>query len=203
MPEQHYFSESPDTPERRRTLRVELAGEVREVITANGIFSPDGLDKGTDALLKRVPAPPAQGTFLDIGCGWGPIALTLGFLAPDAAVWAVDVNSRSLGLTRDNAAGLGLGNVEARRPEEVPADLGFDLIWSNPPIRVGKEALHQILELWLPRLNPGGEAYLVVQKNLGSDSLEAWLTSVLPAGFEVERYAREKAFRVIAVRRAA
>lgn len=203
MPEQHYFSESPDTPERRRTVRVELAGAVREVTTANGIFSPDGLDKGTDALLRRVPSPPAHGTFLDIGCGWGPVALTLGLLAPDAAVWAVDVNSRSLGLTRDNAAGLGLSNVSACRPEDVPTQLGFDLIWSNPPIRVGKEALHQILDMWLPRLNPGGEAYLVVQKNLGSDSLEAWLKAQLPSGFEVERYAREKAFRVIAVRRGA
>lgn len=203
MPEQHYFSESPDTPERRRTVRVELAGAVREVTTANGIFSPDGVDKGTEALLRRAPQPPATGTFLDIGCGWGPVTLTLALEAPDAAVWAVDVNSRSLGLTRDNAAGLKLSNVQVARPEDVPAGLGFDLIWSNPPIRVGKEALHQILELWLPRLNPGGEAYLVVQKNLGSDSLEAWLKASLPAGFEVERFAREKAFRVITVRRAA
>ena len=201
MAEQHYFSENPDTPERRRTVRVELAGRDRSVQTANGIFSPDGVDKGTEALLRRVPDAPESGTFLDIGCGWGPITLTLALESPEATVIGVDVNQRSLGLTRDNAAALECSNVQALRPEDVPADTTFDLIWSNPPIRVGKEALHEILLMWLPRLKVGGEAYLVVQKNLGSDSLEAWLKAQLGSSYEIERFAREKAFRVIAVRR--
>jgi 16S rRNA G1207 methylase RsmC len=213
MPESHYFTDHPDSPERRRTVRVQLAGQEREVVTANGIFSPDGLDKGTAAMLTAVPEPPSSGTFLDIGCGWGPLALTLGLKVPDAAVWAVDVNSRSLGLTETNAATLGgaaatEGNdtasgvgagVRVARPEDVPSDATFDLIWSNPPIRVGKRALHEILLTWLPRLNPGGEAYLVVQKNLGSDSLQAWLEETLGEGYEVERFARVKAFRVLKV----
>jgi len=201
MVAQHYFTSTPDTPERRRTVRVELAGREREVTTANGIFSPDGLDKGTHALLARVPAPPAEGTFLDIGCGWGPIALTLALESPDATVHAVDVNERSLGLTRDNAAALGCSCVVASTPESVDAGIRFDLIWSNPPIRVGKEALHEILLTWLPRLAVGGEAYLVVQKNLGSDSLQAWMERELGEAYEVERFAREKAFRVLRVAR--
>jgi 16S rRNA (guanine1207-N2)-methyltransferase len=221
MPESHYFTETPDSPERRRTVRVQLAGQEREVVTANGIFSPDGVDKGTAAMLTAVPEPPATGTFLDIGCGWGPLALTLALEAPDAAVWAVDVNSRSLGLTDTNATTLGvaapadagdapLGRVPVRvpgvrtaRPEDVPDDVRFDLIWSNPPIRVGKQALHQILLQWLPRLAPGGEAYLVVQKNLGSDSLQTWLGENLGEDYEVERFARVKAFRVLRVARTA
>ncbi|MGO1319642.1 MAG: class I SAM-dependent methyltransferase [Galactobacter sp.] len=216
MPQTHYFTDNPDSPERRRTVRVELAGQEREVVTANGIFSPDGLDKGTAAMLSAVPEPPASGTFLDIGCGWGPLALTLGLKVPDASVWAVDVNSRSLGLTETNAAALGVAasadadaeasgtdpGVRVALPEAVPAEITFDLIWSNPPIRVGKQVLHEILLTWLPRLNPGGEAYLVVQKNLGSDSLQAWMEQNLDDDFTVERFARVKAFRVLRVSRA-
>jgi len=203
MSDQHYFSAEPSTPERRRTVRVTLAGREVEVLTANGIFSPDGVDKGTAVLLDEAPLPPAQGTFLDIGCGWGPLTLTLGLGSPDAAVWAVDVNERSLALTRENAQHLGADNVTATTPDEVPEDLTFDLIWSNPPIRVGKEVLHQILQQWLPRLNVGGEAYLVVQKNLGSDSLQSWIGTTFAGTHTVERYARSKAFRVLLVRRTA
>ncbi|MDR2255122.1 MAG: methyltransferase [Arthrobacter sp.] len=201
MAEQHYFTSSPDTPERRRTIRVELAGREREVTTANGIFSPEGVDKGTEALLRRVPETPEGGTFLDIGCGWGPIALSMALESPAATVYAVDVNERSLGLTRDNATALGCENILASTPDKVPANATFDLIWSNPPIRVGKAALHEILLTWLPRLKVGGEAYLVVQKNLGSDSLQSWLADVLGEGFEIERFAREKAFRVLRIER--
>ncbi|MGO3152857.1 MAG: class I SAM-dependent methyltransferase [Galactobacter sp.] len=216
MPQSHYFTDDPESPERRRTVRVELAGKEREVVTANGIFSPDGLDKGTAAMLSAVPEPPASGTFLDIGCGWGPLALTLGLTSPDAEIWAVDVNQRSLGLTETNAAALGVAataggeptssgirpGVQVALPEAVPAGTTFDLIWSNPPIRVGKQVLHDILLTWLPRLNPGGEAYLVVQKNLGSDSLQTWLEQNLDDDFSVERFARVKAFRVLRVSRA-
>lgn len=201
MPEQHYFSSEPTGPERRRRLRVRLAGAEREVLTANGIFSPDGVDKGTAVLLDEAPEPPAAGTFLDIGCGWGPLALTLALSSPAATVWAVDVNERSLALTRDNAAGLAAENVRAVEPEAVPEDVRFDLIWSNPPIRVGKQALHQILSTWLPRLAPDGVAYLVVQKNLGSDSLQAWIQSTFGPELTVERFARSKAFRVLRVAR--
>ena len=84
-------------------------------------------------------------------------------------------------------------------------ELRFDTIWSNPPIRVGKEVLHEILLTWLPRLAPEGEAYLVVQKNLGSDSLQKWLDAKLdelyPGEFEVSRYATAKGFRILQVYR--
>ncbi|MPZ04532.1 methyltransferase, partial [Micrococcus luteus] len=106
----------PSAPERRRTVRTRLAGRDVEVQTANGIFSPDGLDKGTAALFSAVPAPPARGRFLDVGAGWGPIALTLALRSPEAEVTAVEVNDRSLQLTRDNAAALGLDNLVALRP---------------------------------------------------------------------------------------
>jgi 16S rRNA (guanine1207-N2)-methyltransferase len=199
---EHYFSEDPAVPEVRRPVTVALRG--REVVlqTSNGVFSPRGLDKGTSVLLRNVPDP-AGAELLDVGCGWGPIALSLAEAAPGSRVTAVDVNERSLGLTRDNAAALGLGNVEVLLPEQVPADRRFDTIWSNPPIRIGKQQLHELLLRWLPRLSPGGSAWLVVQKNLGADSLQSWLAGELGGSFRVSRHATDKGFRVLRVDRPA
>lgn len=199
-PVPHYFVSDPSLPEKRRRIGVELRGRHVDVVTAAGVFSPGDLDKGTAALLRTVPDP--QGTdLLDIGCGWGPITIALAQAAPEARVTAVDVNQRSLQLTAENARSLGLTGVEAALPQDVPEGRTFDTIWSNPPIRVGKDALHEILTTWLPRLNPGGTAWLVVQKNLGGDSLQRWLAQTLTADFRVERAATDKGFRIIAVRR--
>jgi len=199
----HYFSAEPAGPERRRTVGVELAGRRVEVETAGGVFSPDRVDVGTRVLLHDAPSPPPTGTFLDLGCGWGPIALSLALRSPAAHVYAVDVNDRSLRLTRHNAAALGVGDrITTATPEAVPADVTFDLIWSNPPIRVGKDVLHGMLETWLPRLAPSGVAHLVVQKNLGSESLQRWIRShegVL-GDLECDRVGQARGFRVLEVR---
>lgn len=206
MESAHYFSAEPVGPEQRRRLSLTLAGRDVTVETAGGIFSPDALDKGTAAMLRTVPDPPSSGSFLDIGTGWGPLTLTLGLSSPDAQVTGVEVNDRAAQLCRDNAAALGLENVSVYRPDEVPAERTFDLIWSNPPIRVGKEALHTILLQWLPRLAPGGRALLVVQKNLGADSLLPWMAAALderfPAQFTASRFGTEKGFRILQVDRA-
>ena len=138
MASEHYFTGVPGTELKLRTVTVHLAGADRELTTANGIFSPGRIDPGTQILLAEAPAPPATGNILDLGCGWGPIAFTLAFASPDATVWAVDVNERSLDLVRLNAEKLGLSNVRAVLPDQVPADLAFDAVWSNPPIRIGK-----------------------------------------------------------------
>lgn len=193
----HYFSASPASPDERRTIHIPLAGRTRTVQVAPGVFSAERIDQGTSVLLKHVPEPPESGTFLDLGCGWGPIALTLGLLSPDAQVWGVDVNERALDLARANASSLGLSNVRIETADAVPTDQCFDLIWSNPPIRVGKAVLHDLLRAWLPRLAPGGIAYLVVQRNLGSDSLQRWL---IAQGFPTERFTSVKGFRILRVR---
>jgi 16S rRNA G1207 methylase RsmC len=202
----HYFTARPASSDERRTLTVRLAGRDVEVETAGGVFSPGRVDLGTQVLLRTVPDLPAGASdVLDLGCGWGPVALTMALeardTAPGARVWAVDVNERSLDLVARNAARLGV-EVEARLPDDVPADVRFDTIWSNPPIRVGKEALHELLVRWLPRLRPGGDAWLVVQRNLGADSLQAWLAAWLAEhqdGATVERAASAKGFRVLRV----
>lgn len=201
MGSDHYFSASPSSAENLRRIRVTLAGRAVEVTTAGGVFSPDHVDSGTGVLLANTPPVPPSGNFLDLGCGWGPIALSLAFDAPRATVWAVDVNDRALDLVRRNAAALGLDNVNAVRPEDVPDDVIFRTIRSNPPIRVGKNELHGLLERWIPRLDERSDAWLVVQRNLGSDSLQRWLAATFDDGYSVSRAATGRGFRVLKVRR--
>ncbi|SDP12929.1 Methyltransferase small domain-containing protein [Pedococcus dokdonensis] len=199
----HYFTAEPASPAQQRTITVRLAGQTVEVRSAAGVFSPAGVDQGTAVLLRHAPAPSTRGTLLDLGCGWGPIALTLALRSPEATVYAVDVNERALDLLRTTAESLGLDRVHAGQPDGIPDGLQFDAIWSNPPIRVGKAVLHDLLLTWLPRLAPGGVAYLVVQKNLGSDSLQRWLTESLdPEVYAVSRLTSDKGFRILEVRRA-
>lgn len=194
----HYFSTTPAAPAAHRRVRVSLAGREVDVVTAGGVFSPDRVDLGTRVLLREVPDPPEHGNLLDLGCGWGPLALSLGMLAPQACVWAVDVNTRALELVRVNASALGLGRVTAALPDDVPEDMRFAAIWSNPPIRVGKDELHALLMRWLPRLGEGASAHLVVQRNLGADSLHRWLQQRLGED-QVERVGSAKGYRVLRV----
>ncbi|GAB3459814.1 methyltransferase [Kineococcus endophyticus] len=201
---QHYFTARPATADERRELTVRLAGRDVTVTTARGVFSGDRLDKGTAVLLPLLEDDPGAadrtGDVLDLGCGWGPVALSLALLRPRQVVHAVDVNERALDLVRRNAERLGV-HVRASPPEAVDPQLRFAEVWSNPPIRIGKEALHALLLQWLPRLAPGGRAHLVVQKNLGADSLQTWLASGVLPGTRTERATTSKGFRVLTVSR--
>jgi len=204
---EHYFSETPQSEMRTQQIEVELAGAPRQVTTASGVFSSEHLDRGTEILLRFLAAEASthDGTavnevILDLGCGWGPIALSAALSRVDAQVWAVDINARARELTHRNAEALGLTNVMIADPESVPADIEFDELHSNPPIRVGKEALHGMLSQWLPRLRVGGSAHLVVAKHLGAESLQRWIGTTFP-GFEVARSARDKGFHIITAMR--
>jgi 16S rRNA (guanine1207-N2)-methyltransferase len=194
----HYFSAQPTSPSDETSFELKIDDVVLDVATDAGVFSRGRLDKGTRVLLSHAPEPPADGDLLDLGCGYGPIALTLAHRRPGSTVWAVDVNDRALELTRRNAAAAGLDGVRACRPEEVPADVRFAGIWSNPPIRSGKQALHELLLTWLPRLDDAGTAVLVVSKNLGSDSLARWLAD---QGWPARRLSSHAGFRILAVER--
>lgn len=201
MGSDHYFSAAPASPENLRTIRVTLAGRELDVTTAGGVFSPDRLDAGTAVLLASMPPVPPGGNLLDLGSGWGPITLSMALAAPHATIWAVDVNERALDLVRRNAAALGLTNVNASTPDDVPADITFRTIRSNPPIRVGKNELHGLLERWIPRLDERSDAWLVVQRNLGADSLQRWIASTFHPGYSVFRTSTSKGYRVLKVRK--
>jgi 16S rRNA (guanine1207-N2)-methyltransferase len=193
---EHYFSSEPAAPAREREIEFDADGHAVRLTAASGVFASGRLDAGTAVLLRRapLPGPDTTGALLDLGCGYGPIAVTLALRAPHATVYAVDVNRRALDLVRRNAAANGVANVVAVEPDEVPADVTFAQVWSNPPIRVGKEELHALLARWLPRLV--GTGWLVVARHLGADSLQAWLTG---QGWPTGRHASAKGYRILSV----
>ena len=196
--DEHYFSAAPDVAFRRTPVRAQVWGHDLALTSGSGVFAQGRLDIGT-AVLFRETTPPGPGTFLDLGCGYGVIGLALAVAVPGARVWAVDVNERAVLLANENAAALGVADrYTAVTPDAVRADVEFDEIWSNPPIRVGKQALHDLLLTWLPRLAPRGRAVMVVGKNLGADSLQRWLGD---QGFPTDRLASAKGFRVLETRR--
>jgi 16S rRNA (guanine1207-N2)-methyltransferase len=193
-----YFSEQPSGSELRRTINAQVWGRELSLITASGVFAADGLDRGTAVLLRASPVPEGHPRILDLGCGYGPIALAIAVHCPGALIDAIDVNERALALCRENAKALNVADrVRVLRPEQVEPDVRYDEIWSNPPIRIGKQSLHELLLTWLTRLAPDGVARLVVGKNLGSDTLQRWL---IEQGYACERAASAKGFRVLVVR---
>ena len=191
----HYFSGDPKVASNPRDTTFVYANRKFSLKTDRGVFSYGNVDQGTQVLLDSVDVP-APGLALDIGCGAGTLALALASHGQVTKVFAVDTNTRALELTRINAEANGVLNIVACAPADVPTDVIFKTIWSNPPIRIGKNALHELLLTWLPRLAQDGTAWLVVQKNLGADSLQRWLSE---QSFEVLRVASRKGFRVFRV----
>lgn len=198
-PSGHYYDAAPTAGSARRMVTLALPDLSVELVADTAVFSADHIDAGTRFLLLDAPGPPTDATdLLDLGCGYGPIAVALAMRAPQARVLAVDVNERAVGLARENAERLGLNHLDARLTDAVPDGVTFDAIWSNPPIRIGKEALHDLLMHWLPRLRPAGHAYLVVQKHLGSDSLQRWLNE---RGWPTNRLGSRAGYRLLDVTR--
>jgi len=197
----HYFSADPSVPFSREAFTCEVWGERLALTSGSGVYSRGRLDSGT-AVLFRETEPPAPGRVLDLGTGYGVIGLAIvaawrrgGVPPEDAQVTGVEVNQRALLLARENAEQLGLEDrFRPAAPDAVPDDLRVDEIWSNPPIRIGKQALHDLLLQWFARLRPDGRAVMVVGKNLGGDSLQGWLTD---QGYPTVRLASAKGFRVL------
>lgn len=204
---EHYFSaqESRAEPLKSQLHKVTVStrGQELELQSSDAVFSAGALDRGTAQLLKKAPPLPPAGTFLDLGCGWGAVAAVMASESPGGKVWAVDVNHRALSLTRLNAQTLGLTNVvveDAPRALEEAQRRGirFDVIWSNPPVRIGKAAMRAMLVQWLNLLSADGRAFLVVNRHLGADSLATWLET---QQFAVSRLASRKGYRILQVSR--
>jgi len=195
---EHYFSEEPTIASAPVFADVDVWGARMRLSTDTGVFSRGKLDPGTAILFRRTTPPVEPGAYLDLGCGYGVIACALALTNPAATVWATDVNRRAVRLTAANAAALGVADrLHAAVPDEVTAT-EFTQIWTNPPVHVGKPAMHGILLRWLPKLLPGGTATLVIGRHLGGDSLQRWLTE---QGYPCERIGSAKGFRVLRAHR--
>ena len=195
----HYFTAEPKVASRPRTIQVRLPDVGFELDTDRGVFAHGHLDSGTELLLRSV-GPIPSGEIVDVGCGYGAIAITLALRNPDARVWAVDVNRRALDLCARNAERAGAHNVVPAEPDAVSGGIRFAAVYSNPPVRLGKEMLHELLLTWIGRLGPDAVAHLVVQRHLGADSLAAWLKGL---GYRVERVRSKGGYRVLEVHAAA
>ena len=198
MPQEHYFRSEPTTKKIETEISFEVAGARFDMTAASGTFSSTKLDPGTKVLLSHTGLFPQNGNVLDLGCGWGPIGIVIASLFPETKVHAVDINERSVEQAQANADRIGVSNFKVHLAENLPVTMKFGAIWSNPPIRIGKVALHELLKNYLPRLEDGGKAYLVVQKNLGADSLQRWLADQFP-DHRVSRVGTAKTFRVIEI----
>ncbi|CAB4322299.1 MAG: methyltransferase [Actinobacteria bacterium] len=206
----HYFSRQPEVASKRRSIELSLPDCELRLTTDSGVFSAERVDAGTRLLLQEAPSPTAaMGDICDVGCGYGPIALTLATRSPHSRVWAIDVNERAVALCAENADTNGNDNIRpvvidtdgtalVGDPAHVSAlaEVRFDGIWSNPPIRIGKPALHALLTTWLDRLTPEGRAWLVVQRHLGADSLAEWMQS---QGWATTRLVSRAGYRLLEV----
>jgi 16S rRNA (guanine1207-N2)-methyltransferase len=198
--DEHYFTADPKVPFKRVPVRTNVWGHWLELTSGSGVFAQGRLDIGTGVLLQDSAPPESAKTVLDLGCGYGVIGLAVAIAVPGCTVTAVDVNERAVLLANENAAELGVADrFTAAVPAGIDPAATYDEIWSNPPIRIGKEALHELLLTWLPRLAPAGHARLVVGKNLGADSLAGWLTD---QGYPTTKVSSAKGFRVLETRRA-
>jgi 16S rRNA G1207 methylase RsmC len=195
--EPQYFDDDPTVPSDPVTIDVSLPDTAFTLETDRGVFARGQLDSGTSLLLRTDVPLSSAGNLLDVGCGAGPIALTMARRSPDAVVWAIDVNERARSLCVRNAERNRITNIRVCAPDEVPDEVRFETIWSNPPIRIGKRELHTLLLRWLSRLAPAGLAALVVQKHLGADSLQRWLVD---QDLPTERVASKAGYRVLVTR---
>ncbi len=196
MSDQHYFSPQPSVESAPEPVAIRLSDVSLDLLSDRGVFSVGALDRGTEFLLRWASDPPATGAIMDVGCGYGAIALVIAKRAPSATIWAIDVNERALELTRGNAERAGITNIEVMTPDEVPDDLRLAAVYSNPPVRVGKTEMHALLTRWIDRLDPPGVAHLVVHKHLGADSLMSWL---IAQGYATERTRSRQGYRLMDV----
>ncbi|CAM3764133.1 MULTISPECIES: class I SAM-dependent methyltransferase [Paenibacillus] len=194
MPNQHYYSNQPETAHDRKELKADLRGHSLRFISDAGVFSKSGIDYGSRVLIDAMEFAP-DASVLDVGCGYGPIGLTAARLAPQGHVTMIDINSRAVELARENARHNGITNVTILESDLFAAvkDQAFDVVLTNPPIRAGKETVHTIFaEAW-NHLRQGGQLWVVIQKKQGAPSAKSKLEALFG---QVEEVTKDKGYRI-------
>ncbi len=181
----HYYTANPQSAHDERTVQVEALGLRLRFTTDAGVFSKDGLDRGTELLLEALP--PLAGRVLDLGCGWGAVGVTLAAKYPGLELVMTDINARAVDLARRNLAANG-ARAEVVAGDGFEAVTGaFDAIVTNPPIRAGKAVIYGLFERARDFLAPGGALYLVIRKQQGAPSALKFLREIYAEAEVVER----------------
>lgn len=165
----HYYSENPTTEHRISQIEYSLGDIDLRFTTDSGVFSKDKVDYGTNVLLTSLP--PMEGKILDLGCGYGPIGITLARLNPNSEIVMIDINQRAVDLAKINIEQNGINNAWALQSNGFEnLEETFNAIISNPPIRTGKKVIYSLFEESARHLENGGSIYLVIQKKQGAKS---------------------------------
>ncbi len=185
MPD-HYFSETPESAHRPNVCQTVFKGHTLTFETDAGVFSRDGLDKGTALLLQALPD--LSGSVLDLGCGWGAVGISAAKAYPNIRVTMVDINNRAVELSRKNAQRNSVSvKVEQSDGFSVLGEEKFSYILTNPPIRAGKQVIYDLFQKSAGHLLPGGSLYLVIRKQQGAPSAMTFLGTIFPKVQVVER----------------
>lgn len=177
---EHYYSEKPTSKSAPDIFRIEILGHEMTFMTDVGVFSKHSLDFGTKLLIESFQIPEIEGPFLDVGCGYGPIGLTLAKQAPNRRVVMVDINERALTLAEKNCQLNKVQNAIVLKSdlfEHVPRE-NYAAILSNPPIRAGKKVVYELFQQAYEFLNANGEFWTVIQKKQGAPSAEKQLHAI-------------------------
>ena len=164
----HYYTAEPQSAHREWQIEVQALGNRLRFTTDAGVFSRDGLDKGTELLLNALP--PLAGRVLDLGCGWGAVGVSLAARYPGLDVVMTDINQRAAALARRNLAANGVRAEVAEGDGFEAVEGPFDAIVTNPPIRAGKAVIYGLFAQARDFLAPGGALYIVIRKQQGAPS---------------------------------
>ncbi|WP_216831092.1 class I SAM-dependent methyltransferase [Alkalihalobacterium elongatum] len=185
----HYYSETPSVESNRNRFTFELRGNALRFISDAGVFSKKEIDFGSRLLIDVFQFPNVEGDILDMGCGYGPIGLALAKENKDLTVYMADINERAVQLSKENAAENKISNVEIFQSDLFDAfeKNDFAAILTNPPIRAGKDTVHQIYEQAYAKLISGGQLWIVIQKKQGAPSTIEKLKTLFDAVEVVEK----------------
>ena len=190
---EHYYTENPNSAHEERRVTLRALGNELAFITDAGVFSRDGLDRGTEVLLEALPA--LSGRVLDLGCGWGAVGVALGKKYPGLEIVMTDINRRAVELARRNLAGNGVRAEVVQGDGFAAVEGEFDAIVTNPPIRAGKQVIYSLFAQAHERLLPGGRLFLVIRRQQGAESAARYLSDLFS---RVDTLERKKGFYVFA-----
>ncbi|MDQ0209258.1 class I SAM-dependent methyltransferase [Alkalicoccobacillus murimartini] len=197
---EHYYSKKPNTQSEQKTWTAELRGHTMRLTSDRGVFSKHEVDFGSKMLIEHFEFPETEGDLLDVGCGYGPIGLTLAKEEPSRTIHLIDVNERACTLARINARQNHIENAvvyESDEFEHVPHNEYAGIV-TNPPIRAGKALVFSIYEQAHAHLTNGGDLWVVIQKKQGAPSTLDKLAQLFD---EVETVAKNKGYFIIRARK--